>query len=653
MDQHYMRLLAREYPTREAAAAEAIRLGGILRLPKETEYFFSDLHGEFEAFSHLLRSASGYIRLKLDELFGSTLTEKELDWLCNLIYYPETESHRFRHEAGGDLTVYRTVVDQLIALINAISAKYTRSYMRKKLPPDWAGMIDELLHGNEEYKSGAIQETVRGIYQSDMMPEFLQSLALTIQRLAIDRIHILGDVYDRGPRPDKIMDALMGFQEVDFQWGNHDILWMGAAAGSRPCMANVVRQGVKYNNFDVLEGGYNINLRPLAVFAQTVYGDDPCTHFWPKKLYRNRYNPVDAELAAKMHKAISVIGFKLEGQLMNRHPEYGMADRRLWEQVDWTRRSLTLDGNEVFLRDSFFPTVDPADPLALTDEEGQLVETIITSFRHSQRLKNHVRFLHTHGSMYRVYNGNLLYHGCVPLNPDGTFAAMEVEGQTVSGQALLDAMETVVRRAHWAPAHTPEQYKARDFLWYLWCGQHSPLYGKDRITTFERTFLEDKQTHKEQMNPYYGFLDDRDVIRQILGSFGLDPEQAHIINGHVPVSVRKGQSPVRGEGQLFLIDGGISKAYQETTGIGGYTLIYNSRYLALAEHDPFVRDTADRPVDLTPRTTIVHRMKKRVTVGDTDDAREILREKQALEELAEAYRTGGLRELSYPARGRR
>lgn len=644
MDLRFLRLLSEDYPTIQTAAAEAVRLSAVLSLPKGTEFYFSDLHGEHEAFIHLLRSASGFIRRKIDDLLSRSVSEAERIALSNLIYYPERELNRLSLPEREKLDWFRVTVHRLLAVSNSVSAKYTRRQVRKKLPDHFAPIIDELLHVTSDSKEPFYEACMQEIMTTGMMNDFLISLCQMIQKLAIDKLHIIGDVFDRGPRADAIMNALIDFHDVDLQWGNHDILWMGAAAGSQACVANVIRQGIGYNNFDLLEDGYNINLRPLATFAAQTYQDDPCTLYTPRVYDQNKYDPIDSQLAARMNKAITIIQFKLENQLVARHPEFAMDDRLLLRQIDFSKGVLKHAAGHLPLKDTHFPTIDPADPTALSDGEEALIKTITTSFRHSERLQKHIRFLYTHGSMYKAINGNLLYHGCIPMTDNGEFARVPVAGRQLSGKACMDAIDQAVRQAHLLPPHTQAQYEARDYLWYLWCGPLSPLFGKDRMATFERLLLEDKSTHKETMNPYYQRLDDPAACAAILADFGLDPQHDHIVNGHVPVKLKAGESPVKAGGRLFVIDGGISKAYQKQTGIGGYTLVYNSRYLALAEHAPFHVDEQDRPVDMSPRLQVVETKPRRMAVADTDEGQTIRERITALNELVEAYRQGKLKE---------
>lgn len=641
-DEHYLKLLAKKYPNAEAAASEIINLRAIMSLPKGTEYFFSDLHGEHEAFLFQLKSASGVVRKKIDELFEQSISEEGRAALAKLIYYPELELPCAEKKENFDdwcrITIYR-----LVEVCKEASSKYTRSKVRKKLPENFAYIIDELLHA----ESGANKphyhnEIIRSIVDTGMGVEFITALCKLIQQLLIDRLHIIGDIFDRGPRPDSILDALAEFRDIDIQWGNHDISWMGAASGNTALMANVIRVGIRYNTFDLLEDGYGINLRPLSAFAERVYRDDPCEFFTPHILDENQYDPVDLPLAAKMHKAIAIIQFKLEGQLIEKHPEYGMGARLLLKQIDSKNDTVTVEGKVYPLRDTSFPTVDPKDPLALTQEEQEVMKAISYSFLHSERLQKHIRFLYSHGSMYLCANGNLLYHGCIPMTEDGEFETIKIGGRNLKGKEYFEYLDTVVRDAYFAPRDTPERERARDMMWYLWCGSKSPVFGKSRITTFERYFIEDKETHFEKMNPYYRFIEHREPCVKILREFGLDPETSHIINGHVPVKHKQGENPVKGDGLLFMIDGGIAKSYQKQTGIGGYTFIANSRYLALAEHKPL------KPGSLfgedSPKVVVVEAIKKRVTVADTDTGAELSSQIRDLTALLRSYRNGAIKE---------
>lgn len=640
-DLAYLKLLSREYPTVRAATSEIINLMAICGLPKGTEYFFSDLHGEYEAFVHLLRSSSGIIREKIRETFGHLIPEEEEVQLANLIYYPDRNLGKIRKtglftEDFQKITIYR-----LVQICKVVSSKYTRSKVRKKMPREFAYVIDELLHVdyNDDNKRIYYSEIIHSIIDNSVADKFIVALCELIQNLTIDNLHIIGDIFDRGPRADIIMDELMHFHDVDIQWGNHDISWMGAATGNLACICNVLRIAISYNSFDVLEDGYGINLRPLSMFAAKVYRDDPCERFVPHILDENVYDAVDPGLAAKMHKAIAVIQFKVEGAIIKRHPEYGMADRILLETVDFEKGTVTVEGKEYPMLDRNFPTVDPANPLELTDGEKELLKTLKASFKHSGRLHKHVKFLYSHGAIYKCYNSNLLYHGCIPMKADGNFDSVMAGNAIYSGRSLMDYFNYQVQNAYFMPEGSVEKQWAMDLMWYLWCGSKSPVFGKDKMTTFEHYFIADKKTHKETLNPYYKLSVQEEFCDRILEEFDLPAKGSHIINGHVPVKMKDGETPVKAGGKLFIIDGGLSKAYQATTGIAGYTLIYNSNHLALAEHMPF-----DPNKESSPRVSVVEKMQRRVMVADTDKGRELAGQIADLKELVAAYREGTLKE---------
>lgn len=637
----YLKLMAREYPTIKAASSEIINLTAIQGLPKGTEYFFSDLHGEYEAFVHLLKSASGVIREKITETFSHIIPEKEEVELANLIYYPERVMNQLELKGLADGDWQRVTIYRLVQICKVVSSKYTRSKVRKKMPPEFAYIIDELLHVdyNDDNKRVYYNEIIRSIIDIRVGDKFIIALCELIQNLTIDSLHIIGDIFDRGPRADIIMDELLRFHDVDIQWGNHDISWMGAATGNLACICNVLRIAISYNSFDVLEDGYGINLRPLSMFAARVYRDDPCERFTPQILDQNIYDAVDPGLAAKMHKAIAVIQFKVEGQIIKRHPEYEMSDRILIEAIDFERGVVNVEGKEYPMLDMFFPTIDPKEPLKLSKEEEELLHTLQLSFMHNELLHKHVRFLYSHGSMYKCYNSNLLYHGCIPMKEDGSFEEIVVGPHAYSGKALMDYVDRKVQNAYFMPEDSMESEDARDFMWYLWCGAKSPVYGKGKMTTFEHYFIGDKAAHKESMNPYYRLSVKEEYCDKILEEFGLSKNGSHIINGHVPVKIKEGESPVKAGGKLFLIDGGLSKAYQSKTGIAGYTLIYNSNHLALAEHKPF-----DPNKESTPKVSVVENMKNRVMVADTDKGAELAERIADLMELVAAYRDGVIKE---------
>lgn len=640
-DLAYLRLLAKEYPTVKAASSEIINLMAIQGLPKGTEYFFSDLHGEYEAFVHLLKSASGIIREKISETFGYVISDEEEIALANLIYYPDRVLQQVHREKKFTDDWQRITVYRLVRICKEVSSKYTRSKVRKKMPPAFAYIIDELLHVdyNDENKKIYYDEIIHSIIDIQMGHQFIVALCELIQNLTIDNLHIIGDIFDRGPRADIIMEELMHFHDVDIQWGNHDISWMGAATGNLACICNVLRIAIRYNCFDLLEDGYGINLRPLSMFAAKVYKDDACERFLPKILDENIYDAVDPGLAAKMHKAIAVIQFKVEGQIIKRRPEFKMEDRLHIANINFEKGTVAIRGKDYQMTDMNLPTVDPKDPLKLTKEEEELMHTLCMCFRHSVMLHKHIRFVYSHGAMYKCCNGNLLYHGCIPMKENGEFDEMSINGIIYSGKRMLDFIEDGVKMAYFLPEDDMEKEWYRDFMWYLWCGPKSPVYGKDNMATFEGYFVADKAVAKENMNPYYKLSIKEECCDKILKEFGLPTEGAHIINGHVPVKLKDGESPIKGNGKLFVIDGGLSKSYQPKTGIAGYTLIFNSRHLALAEHKPFDRDHEN-----TPKVTIVEKMKKRVMVADTDTGRELAAKIVDLKELVAAYRGGIIKE---------
>lgn len=640
-DLAYLKLLSREYPNIRAAASDIINLQAICGLPKGTEYFFSDLHGEHEAFIYLLRSSSGIIREKIRETFGHIISEEDEVRLANLIYYPEKMINQIKQANEYTEDWQKTAVYRLVQICREVSSKYTRSKVRKKMPKEFSGVIDELLYvdNTDDNKTEYYSELINTLIDVRVADSFIVVICSLIRSLTIDNLHILGDIFDRGPRPDIILEELMHFHDVDIQWGNHDISWMGAATGNRACICNVLRMALGYNGFDVLEDGYGINLRPLSMFAERVYRDDPCTCFLPQILDKNIYDAVDPKLAAKMHKAIAVLQYKEEGQIIKRHPEYGMEERILLSAIRYDRGTVTIDGKEYPMRDMNFPTVDPADPLRLTDEEEELLHTLELSFRHNARLHEHVRFLYSNGSMYKCCNSNLLYHGCIPMTENREFDGLMVGGKMYRGKELMDFIDTQVKNAYFLPEDAPEKEACRDFMWYLWNGAKSPVFGKDKNRSFEHYFIEDPEVMRETMNPYYQLSEEEETCDMILKEFGLPTKGSHIINGYMPVKIKSGETPIRAGGKLFIIDGGLSKAYQERTGIAGYTLIFNSHHLALAEHKPF-----DPERERTPKVYIVEKMQKRITVADTDEGKELAGRIEDLKELLKAYRSGLLKE---------
>ena len=618
----YMRLLAERYPTTRSLSREIINLSAILNLPKGTEHFMSDLHGEYEAFCHILNNCSGVIREKVDMLFRSALSHEERKELCTLIYYPKEKLRLIRREGMG-ADWYRTTVNRLIELARTLSSKYTRSKVRKAMPEDYAYILDELMHIQKDEDDNQIryhQKILDTVIELDP-DDFITSLVGLIKRLAVDRLHIVGDIFDRGESADRIIELLMRHHTIDIEWGNHDILWMGAACGSDACIANVVRNSIRYATVQTLESGYGISLRSLALFAAAVYPD---------------LNPMDAA-----YKAICVIQFKCEGQTIRRHPEYRMDDRLLLHRMDLHSGTITIDGVTYALNDTVFPTLSAGDPYALSEEESAVMDELRTAFLGSQRLKRHITFLYDKGAMYQICNDNLLYHGCVPLREDGSLDEVDVLGQRFKGRALFDAADRAARRAFFARGKKRGEV---DYMWYLWCGRQSPLCGRN-IKTFERTYIDDKSAWQEEKNPYYRYYYTEYTCDMILSEFGLTYSVAHIVNGHTPVRTSKGELPIRANGRLLVIDGGFCKGYHATTGIAGYTLIYNSHGLRLKAHEPFesVEKAVRENSDIHSSSEIVETERRRVMVADTDEGERIKSEIDDLYELLELYRTGVIR----------
>lgn len=634
-DIKYLELLSKNFPNIPAAAAEIVRLQAILELPKTTEHFMSDIHGEYTYFTHILKNASGAIHGKIDDSFGDLLGEEEKNALALLLYYPERELAREQHTDSW----YRVTIHRLIAVCRQATDKYTRAKVRARLPEVYSYLIEELIDSDEHdvNKRRYFESVINNVIATGIADQFIVALANLISRLTVDRLHIVGDVFDRGPAAQLVMDDLVHRHGVDFVWGNHDILWMGAAMGNPACIANALRNSIKYGNFDTLEDGYGINVRPLAVFAVEQYSDDPCTYFQPNHV--TDYVGDDNETTAKILKAITVIQFKLEEQLIRRHPEYGMDDRLLLEKVDYRQGTIDVDGVTYQINDTHLPTVDPAEPWRLSPAEEQVVEQLIVSFRRSTALQDHVSFLMEKGAMYRVCNGNLLYHGCVPMEPDGSFSAVTVDGVTASGRELMDVCDRRVRQAMY-----DRREENTDFLWYLWCGPSSPLNGKDKIATFERTFISDPRAGVETKDAYYTLWDRGETAEAILKEFGVDPARGHIINGHVPVKKAKGEQPIKAGGKFINIDGGLSKAYQPVTGICGFTLVFTSHELYLAEHQPFdVEKVSRENVDMISRTIMIEQYPDRLCVRDTDGGVDVADRIRDLQQLLQAYRSGLIR----------
>ena len=617
----FLRLLSEKYPTRQQVCTEIINLQAILNLPKGTEHFMSDLHGEYEAFFHILNNSAGVIREKVDMAFEEVLTARERSSLCTLIYYPQEKLRRIREEGRNTEEWYRFVLQKLIDLAKLLSSKYTRSKVRKAMPSEYSYILDELLHAqpdednNQLVYHSKIIDTLLRLEEGD---DFIIALSSLIKRLAVDHLHIVGDIFDRGERPDAILNMLMDHHSLDIEWGNHDILWMGAACGSQACIAAVVRNCLSYNNISVLEQGYGISLRPLVLFAEKMYDEE------------------DPNKAAK--KAISIILFKLEGQIIRRNPEYQMEDRLLLDKVDYENACIELDGKSYPLKEKRFPTVDRDDPYKLSQAEREIMDELEKLFLESEQLQRHVEFLYSHGSMYQVFNGNLLFHGCVPLDEDGALKAIHLEGRIYQGRSYMDYADMAARRAFFNE-DPPQRYL--DFMWYLWCGSNSPLSGRV-VKTFERTFIEDKSTWEEPKNPYYEYQSSEPVCRMLLREFGLYSENSHIINGHTPVHVNQGENPLKAHGRLIVIDGGFCKAYQKTTGIAGYTLIFNSHGMRLKSHQPFsgMEAALEENMDIDSESQQVVTFPKRVMVADTDTGERLKEQIADLEDLLTAYREG-------------
>ena len=640
----FLELLAQKYPNIQTASTEIINLEAILNLPKGTEHFLSDIHGEYEPFLHILKNASGVIKSKVDAIFGNTITEEERRKLATLIYYPEEKLALIKKQGGASADWYRITLHRLMEVCRVSASKYTRSKVRKALPKDFEYIIDELLHssGRDHDKDQYYEQIIRTIIETDRADAFIVAIARLIQRLVIDHLHIIGDLFDRGPGADIILDHLCSYHKVDIQWGNHDMLWMGAAAGQEACMAVVLTNCIKYNNFDTLEDGYGINVRPLATFAMETYGSDPCTCFMPKTTNDADVSDHDEVLAAKILKAIAIIQFKLEGQVILQHPEYHMDDRLLLRHVNFAAGTVELGGKDYPMCDTHFPTIDPQNPYELTAEESGLVEKLRLSFLHSEKLQRHVNFLFHHGSMYLVCNGNVLYHGCIPMEPDGSFTTVRLGDREVAGRAYLDEADRLVRQGYYGKSDSPEKMEGMDFMWYLWCGPKSPLCGKNRITTFERYFVADQSTWEEHKDPYYKIGYTEAGADAILREFGLTLKRSKIINGHMPVKIKKGENPVKAGGKLLVIDGGLSRAYQPVTGIAGYTLIFNSHEMVLSEHHPFdsVQVAVNKDEDMHSSSRVIERMDNRLMIRDTDTGKMLASNVADLQMLLSAYRMG-------------
>ncbi len=646
LETRYLERLSDLYPTIAAASTEIINLQAILNLPKGTEHFITDVHGEYEAFAHVLKNGSGSVRRKIDEVFGNTLSTKEKRSLATLIYYPKEKMAIVKKVEDNMEDWYKVNLYRLIEVSKRAASKYTRSKVRKALPKDFSYVIEELITEKAEVndKESYYNEIIMTIIRIGRAEGFITAISTLIQRLVVDHLHIVGDIYDRGPGPHIIMDKLMNYHSLDIQWGNHDVLWMGAAAGQRGCIANAIRICARYGNLDILEDGYGINLLPLATFAMRVYEDDPCTCFTLKG-QDNTISKAEKEMNLRIHKAISIIQFKVEGQIARRQTSFQLENRALLHRIDFEKGTITLDEKEYPMLDMNFPTIDPQDPYALSEEEEEIMDRLERAFLGCEKLQDHMRLLLTKGNLYKVHNNNLLYHGCVPLNEDGTLKEVELFGKKFKGRSLYDALDRYVRKGFFA-LDEYERENGKDIMWYIWLSPNSPLFGKDKMATFERYFLAEKETHVEKKNPYYQLLENEEVIDNVMREFGLSPDEAYIVNGHVPVKRKNGESPVKCNGKVMVIDGGFSKAYQKETGIAGYTLIYNSYGLRLVAHEPFESTEAaiKRESDIHSESMIIKRVMERRLVGDTDAGKELREQIADLEVLLAAYRSGDIKE---------
>lgn len=649
-DMRYLQLLSRSFPTIAEASAEVINLQSIMYLPKGTEHFLADLHGEYEAFQHVLKNASGNIKRKVNEIFGNTLREIEKRELCTLIYYPEQKLEIVKSKEEDINDWYHITIHQLVSVCRDVSSKYTRSKVRKSLPEDFSYIIQELLHErtDDANKAAYVNVIIETIISTGRADDFIIAICNVIQRLSIDQLHILGDIYDRGPGAHLILDMMKRYDRWDITWGNHDILWMGACAGNKACICNVIRLSLRYTNLGTLEDGYGINLVPLATFAMETYGDDPCVEFQPSLSGgASNIDEKTIRLTALMHKAISIIQFKEEAKIYERHPEWGMNDREILKFIDYEKGSIHLNDNDYPLLSSHFPTVNPDNPNALTPEEEALMDKLSHSFLVSEKLHKHVKMLLQHGCMYSIFNNNLLFHASVPINEDGSLKEVEIyPGRKYSGKDLMHFIGMMIRSAFQNDTEEKERKYAIDYFLYLWCGKDSPLFDKSKMATFERYFLKEKETHTEEKGNYFKYRDDAHIVDRILDSFGITGENRHIINGHVPVHVMSGENPIKADGKLMVIDGGFSQAYHKETGIAGYTLVYHSRGFELVQHEPFTStaDAIQRGTDIKSTIQIVEMSNRRMLVADTDKGDELQKQIEDLKELLYAYRHGFIKE---------
>ncbi len=644
----HLKLLSKQYSNIEQVSEEIINLQAILNLPKGTELFLSDIHGEYGSFSHILNNGSGIIKNKIEDIFSNQITEHERSALATLIYYPEEKLALIKKEVNDLDDWYSITLYRLIEVAKEVSSKYTRSKVRKAMPKGFDYIIDELLHlqGCGPDKETYYKQIIKSIVELDRSDEFIVAISNLIKRMAIDHLHVLGDIFDRGPSAKLVMDTLMKFHSLDIELGNHDILWMGAVCGNRACIANVIRICSRYDNIDTLEEGYGINIRPLTTFALNTYSNDDCEKFMPKIFDYNKYIRSDEISIAKLHKAISIIQMKLEGQMVMNHPEYEMEGRLLLDKIDYKKGTVKIDKKTYKLNDINFPTIDPKDPYKLTKEEEEIISRLEESFKNSETLNKHIAFLYSKSSIYKCFNSNLLFHGCIPMEKNGEFAKVDILGRTLAGKEYLDFIDKAIRKAYFEKDQTDKNTDINDLMWYLWCGPKSPLFGKEKAATFERYFVEDKETHKEKKNPYFTLIESEEICNNILKEFGLSGKNSHIINGHIPVKEKDGESPIRANGKLLVIDGGFAKSYRSQTGRAGYTLTYNSYGLILAANEPFdsKADAIREEIDIKYDIMVNEKETERKSVADTDVGKEIQEEIDDLKLLLKAYREGKIKQ---------
>lgn len=644
----HLKLLSKQYTNVEQVSEEIINLQAILNLPKGTELFLSDIHGEYGSFSHILNNGSGIIKNKIEDIFSNQITERERSALATLIYYPEEKLALIKREVKDINEWYSITLYRLIEVAREVSSKYTRSKVRKAMPKGFDYIIDELLHlqGCGPDKETYYKQIIKSIVELDRADEFIVAISNLIKRMAIDHLHVLGDIFDRGPDAKLVMDTLMKFHSLDIQLGNHDILWMGAACGNKACIANVIRICSRYDNISTLEEGYGINIRPLATFALKTYTNDGCKRFMPKIYDYNKYIRSDEISIAKLHKAISVIQFKLEGQIIKEHPEYEMNGRLLLDKIDYKNKTVKIGDKSYPLNDINFPTINPNRPYELTKEENEIISRLEESFKNSETLNKHIAFLYSKASIYKCFNANLLFHGCIPMEENGEFSKVDILGRTLSGKEYLNFIDKAIRKAYMEKNQPDKEKDINDLMWYLWCGPKSPLFGKEKAATFERYFVEDKEMHKEKKNPYFTLIENEKVCNKILKEFGLQGKNSHIINGHIPVKEKDGESPIKANGKLLVIDGGFAKSYRGQTGRAGYTLTYNSYGLILAANEPFdsKADAIREEIDIKYDIMVNEKETERKSVADTDVGKEIQEEVDDLKLLLKAYREGKIKQ---------